>query len=442
MKKTTKLVLKNISSSQEHILLGIAYKITSKSLKLHTMRGTEMEANQNEAEIATESEQVLKGKKLSWGKLHRVDSFHVEAGRVSNAHHHASQVGWKTTLHLAFQSIGVVYGDIGTSPLYVYTSTFTDGIKDTDDLLGTLSLIMYTILLLPLYKYVFIVLWGNDNGDVGAFALYSLISRYARVSMIPNQQAEDAMFSNYKLGTAMKQLKRAQWVKEKLENSAMAKHILFFITILGTSMVIDDGVLTPCISGIINGIAVAILIALFLAKRFGSDKVSYLFALIISLWFTFIGLIGAYNLIKYDIRVFHAFNPQYIVDYFQQSGQQGWISLGGIILCITGTEAMFADLGHFNIRAIQIGFSVILLPSVSLAYMGQTAYLTKFPEYVSDAFYKSIPGPLFWQTFIIAVSAAIIASQAMISGALINNAYLIYFQFCFLILSFPLCHCC
>lgn len=75
------------------------------------------------------------------------------------------QVGWKTTLHLAFQSIGVVYGDIGTSPLYVYASTFTDGIKDTDDLLGTLSLIMYTILLLPLLKYVFIVLWANDNGD-------------------------------------------------------------------------------------------------------------------------------------------------------------------------------------------------------------------------------------------------------------------------------------
>ncbi|XP_039124099.1 potassium transporter 5-like [Dioscorea cayenensis subsp. rotundata] len=398
------------------------------------MRGTEMEANQNEAEIAAESEQVLKSKKLSWGKLRRVDSFHVEAGRVSNAHHHASQVGWKTTLHLAFQSIGVVYGDIGTSPLYVYASTFTDGIKDTDDLLGTLSLIMYTILLLPLLKYVFIVLWANDNGDGGTFALYSLISRYARVSMIPNQQAEDAMVSNYKLDTATKQLKRAQWVKEKLENSAMAKQFLFFITILGTSMVIGDGVLTPCISvlsavsgikekatslstGAIDGIAVAILIALFLAQRFGTDKVGYSFAPIISLWFAFIGLIGAYNLIKYDIRILRAFNPKYIVDYFRRNGQQGWISLGGIILCITGTEAMFADLGHFNIRAIQIGFSVILLPSVSLAYMGQAAYLTKFPENVSDTFYKSIPGPLFWPMFIIAVSAAIIASQAMISGA-------------------------
>ncbi|KAM0936024.1 putative potassium transporter [Dioscorea sansibarensis] len=393
-----------------------------------------MEANHNEAEIAAESEQVLKGKKLSWGKLRRVDSFHLEAGRVSNAHHQASQVGWKTTLHLAFQSIGVVYGDIGTSPLYVYASTFTDGIKHTDDLLGALSLIMYTLLLIPLLKYVFIVLWANDNGDGGTFALYSLISRYARVSMIPNQQAEDAMVSNYKLDTATKQLKRAQWTKEKLENSAMAKQFLFFITILGTSMVIGDGVLTPCISvlsavsgikekatslstGAIDGISVAILIALFIAQRFGTDKVGYSFAPIISLWFAFIGLTGAYNLIKYDIRVLRAFNPKYIVDYFQRNGQQGWISLGGIVLCITGTEAMFADLGHFNIRAIQIGFSVILLPSVSLAYMGQAAYLTKFPRDVSDAFYKSIPGPLFWPTFIVAVSASIIASQAMISGA-------------------------
>ncbi|KAH7666847.1 Potassium transporter protein [Dioscorea alata] len=192
--------------------------------------------------------------------------------------------------------------------------------------------------------------------------------------MIPNQQAEDAMVSNYKLDTTTKELKRAQCVKEKLENSAMAKHILFFFIILGTSMVIGDGVLTPCISvlsavsgikekvaslstGAIDGIAVAILIALFLAQRFGTDKVGYSFAPIISPWLVFIGLIRAYNLIKYDICVLRAFNPKYIVDYFRRNGQQGWISLGGIILCITGTEAMFADLGQFNIRAIQVHFS-------------------------------------------------------------------------------------
>nr|CAD1820515.1 unnamed protein product [Ananas comosus var. bracteatus] len=126
--------------------------------------------------------------------------------------------------------------------------------------------------------------------------------------------------------------------------------------------------------------------------RLGTDKVGYSFAPIIFIWFLLIGGIGVYNLVKYDVGVLRAFNPKYIVDYFKRNGKQGWISLGGVVLCITGTEAMFADLGHFNIRAIQISFSFVLLPSVSLAYIGQAAYLTKYPANVGDTFYKSIPG--------------------------------------------------
>ncbi|KAG0525578.1 hypothetical protein BDA96_06G068500 [Sorghum bicolor] len=164
-------------------------------------------------------------------------------------------------------------------------------------------------------------------------------------------------------------------------------------------------------------ISVAILVVLFAVQRFGTDKVGYSFAPIILLWFLFIGGIGIYNLIKYDIGVLRAFYPKYIIDYFKTNGKDAWISLGGILLCFTGTEAMFADLGHFNIRSIQLSFSFILFPSVSLAYIGQAAFLRKHPEHVFDTFYKSIPGPLFWPTFIIAVSAAIIASQAMISGS-------------------------
>ncbi|WVZ85464.1 hypothetical protein U9M48_032389 [Paspalum notatum var. saurae] len=156
------------------------------------------------------------------------------------------------------------------------------------------------------------------------------------------------------------------------------------------------------------------------SSRFGTDKIGYSFAPTILLWFLFIGGIGIYNLIKYDTSVLRAFYPKYIVDYFKRNGKDAWISLGGIFYALqheTGTEAMFADLGHFNIRSIQLSFSFILFPSVSLAYIGQAAFLRKHPEKVSDTFYKSIPGPMFWPTFIIAVSAAIIASQAMISGA-------------------------
>ncbi|KAG6496796.1 potassium transporter 5-like [Zingiber officinale] len=367
-------------------------------------------------------------------RLVRTDSLPFEAGKIPPKHTFTAHESWSRTLLLAFQSIGVVYGDIGTSPLYVYASTFPNGIQHHDDLLGALSLIIYTIILIPLLKYVFTVLWANDNGDGGTFALYSLISRYIKVSMIPNQQDEDAKVSNYRLESVSNRLKRAEWIKEKLENNNIAKIAIFVVTILGTSMVIGDGVLTPCISVIsavdgikekapslddstISYISAGILVLLFAIQRSGTDKVGYSFAPIVLTWFLLIGGIGLYNLFKYDVGVLRAFNPKYIVDYFHRNGKQGWISLGGIVLCITGTEAMFADLGHFNVRAIQIGFSCVLLPAVSFAYIGQASYLTKHGDNVGDTFYKSIPGPLFWPTFIVAISTAIIASQAMISGA-------------------------
>ncbi|XP_038704437.1 potassium transporter 5-like [Tripterygium wilfordii] len=381
-------------------------------------------------ERGTQVQNNLKEKKLSWGKLRRVDSLNLEAGNVSMSASHTSKFTWAATLSLAFQSIGIVYGDIGTSPLYVYASTFSDGIGDKEDIIGVLSLIIYTLVLIPLIKYVFIVLWANDNGDGGTFALYSLICRYAKVGLIPKEQPEDNELSNYRLDTPSIHAKRAEKIKEKLESSRIAQIVLFIVTILGTSMVIGDGVLTPCISvlsavsGInslgkdaVVGISVAILIVLFSVQRFGTDKVGSAFAPIICIWFIFIGGIGLYNLFKYDLGVLRAFYPKYMVDYFKRNGKKGWISLGGVVMCITGTEAMFADLGHFNVRAIQLSFSCITLPSLLAAYSGQAAFLSKFPNEVADTFYASIPDPLYWPTFVIAVAAAIIASQAMISGA-------------------------
>ncbi|XP_010274396.1 PREDICTED: potassium transporter 5-like [Nelumbo nucifera] len=399
------------------------------------VNGEKNKTNLEEEIVIIEPEKTMQDRKLSWAKLRHVDSLHLEAGRVSNGWmNHTAKMDWRTTLSLAFQSLGVVYGDIGTSPLYVYASTFSDGIQNNNDILGVLSLIIYTLVLVPLIKYVFIVIRANDNGDGGTFALYSLICRYAKVSLIPNDQPEDRELSNYRLDTPSRQLKRAQKIKEKLETSKVAQIALFLITILATSMVIGDGVLTPCISvlsavsGIkqsakslhqdtIVGISVAILICLFAVQRFGTDKIGYSFAPIIILWFSFIGGIGLYNLFKHEIGVLRAFNPKYIIDYFKRNGKQGWRSLGGIVLCITGTEAMFADLGHFSVRAIQISFSGVVLPALLCAYIGQAAYLTKFSDKVSDTFYASIPNPLYWPIFVVAVAAAIIASQAMISGA-------------------------
>ncbi|KAJ0046295.1 hypothetical protein Pint_05572 [Pistacia integerrima] len=350
----------------------------------------------------------IKAKELtsSSRNFRRVDSLNIEAEKVTSPRGYADPFDWKTTLGLAFKSLGVVYGDIGTSPLYVFSSTFPDGVQNKDDILGVLSLIFYTIVLVPLVKYVCIVLWCNDHGD------------------------EDRELSHYRLDTVSTETTRAQNFKHKLEKNRAAKVSLFLVTILGTSMVIGDGVLTACISvlsavsGIkslgqeaVSWISVAILICLFCLQRFGTDKVGVIFGPVIFLWFGLITVIGLYDLFTYNIGVLGAINPLYIIDYFKRNGKTAWISLGGVILCITGAEAMFADLGHFSVRSIQISFSGVVMPSILIAYGGQASYLSQNPGDVGDTFYAAVPHPLYWPTFIVAVLAAIIASQALISGA-------------------------
>ncbi|XP_015891891.1 potassium transporter 5 [Ziziphus jujuba] len=380
------------------------------------------------------SQQELVGKKLSWNRLRRYDSLDIESRRIPGHRGHGYKGDdWSVILQLAFQSIGIVYGDIGTSPLYVYASTFTKGIEHEDDVLGVLSLIFYTLTLIPLVKYVLIVLRANDNGDGGTFALYSLICRYAKVGLTPSEQAEDREVSNFKLELPNERLKRASKIKSKLEKSRFAKYFLLFATMLGTSMVIGDGVLTPCISvlsavggikqatsdmtqDMIVWISVGILVCLFMVQRFGTDKVGYSFAPIICVWFALIGGIGIYNFIKFDPTVVKAINPKYIVDYFRRNKKDAWISLGGVVMAITGTEALFADVGHFTVKSIQISMCCVTYPALILAYTGQASWLREHRLMVADTFYESIPKPLYWPMFGVAVAASIIASQAMISG--------------------------
>lgn len=322
--------------------------------------------------------QIIKGKT----KLRRHDSLDLESANVRGHHGHASQkdASWGVILALAFQSIGVVYGDLGTSPLYVYASTFPNGIKHHDDILGVLSLVYYTLTLMPLIKYVFIVLRANDNGNGGTFALYSLLCRHAKVGLLPSQQAEDKEVSNYQLELPSNKLGLSSKVKSGLENSKIAKFVLLFITMLATSLVIGDGILTPCMSvlsavgglkaassafteGRVVWISVAILVLLFSVQRLGTDKVGYSFAPIISIWFLLNAGIGIYNFVIHDPTVIKAVNPWHIVQYFQRNGKEAWVSLGGVVLCITGTEALFADLGHFSVRSIQLSMSMIVYPA-------------------------------------------------------------------------------
>ncbi|XP_024041404.1 putative potassium transporter 12 isoform X3 [Citrus clementina] len=292
---------------------------------------------------------------------------------------------------------------------------------------------MYTITLIPLAKYVFVVLKANDNGEGGTFALYSLISRYAKVNMLPNRQPADEQISSFRLKLPTPELERALQLKDILERTSSLKTLLLLLVLMGTSLIIGDGILTPAISvmsavsglqGEIRGfgesalviVSIIILVALFSIQRFGTGKVGFMFAPVLALWFFSLGSIGLYNLVKYDISVVRAFNPIYIYLFFKKNGKDAWSALGGCVLCITGAEAMFADLGHFSVKAIQIAFTLVVFPCLLLAYMGQAAYLMKYPDSANRIFYDSVPDSLFWPVFVLAALAAMIASQAMISA--------------------------
>ncbi|EER91310.1 probable potassium transporter 16 [Sorghum bicolor] len=374
----------------------------------------------------------------------RQDSLYRDATMPAHAAHHG-QESWVRTLRLAFQCVGILYADLGTSPLYVYANTFKDGVHHEDDVLGVLSIIIYSFILFTMIKIVFVALYANDDGDGGTFALYSLISRYAKVCLIPNQQAEDELVSRYKhRGKPSATLRRAQWMKNLLETSKAAKISLFFLTILATALAISDSMLTPPISVLaaVNGlklraphlttdatvwITVAILVVFFSVQRFGTDKIGYTFAPVVFVWLLLISGIGIYNTVKYDISTLKAFNAKYIIDYFRRNKKKGWVSLGEILLCFTGTEALFADLGYFSIRSIQLSFSFGLLPSVFFTYIGQAAYLRKHmdrPEIIPNVFFESIPTSLFWPTFILALITSVIGSQAMVSCAFATMSHL------------------
>ncbi|KQJ84575.1 hypothetical protein BRADI_5g21677v3 [Brachypodium distachyon] len=355
-----------------------------------------------------------------------------EASRLKNMYR--EKFSSVLLLRLAFQSLGVVFGDLGTSPLYVFYNAFPHGVDDDEDVIGALSLIIYTLTLIPLLKYVFVVLRANDNGQGGTFALYSLLCRHAKISTIPNQHKTDEDLTTYSRQT-YEENSLAVKIKRWLETRAYKRNCLLILVLIGTCTAIGDGILTPAISvlsasggikvqnpnmstDIVVVVAVVILIGLFSMQHYGTDKVGWLFAPIVLIWFILIGSVGALNIHKYGNSVLKAFNPIYIYRYFRRKGNtsDSWTTLGGIMLSITGTEALYADLCHFPVLAIQIAFTLIVFPCLLLAYTGQAAYIISHKEHVSDAFYRSIPDAIYWPAFIIATASAIVASQATISA--------------------------
>ncbi|KAL1222603.1 Potassium transporter 3 [Cardamine amara subsp. amara] len=336
-------------------------------------------------------------------------------------------------LLLAYQSFGLVFGDLSISPLYVYKCTFYGGLRHhqtEDTIFGAFSLIFWTITLLSLIKYMVFVLSADDNGEGGIFALYALLCRHARFSLLPNQQAADEEISTYYgSGDASRNLPSSAF-KSLIERNKRSKTALLILVLVGTSMVITIGVLTPAISvsSSIDGlvaktslkhstvvmIACALLVGLFVLQHRGTNKVAFLFAPIMILWLLSIATVGLYNIVTWNPSVYKALSPYYIYIFFRDTGIDGWLSLGGILLCITGTEAIFAELGQFTATSIRFAFCCVVYPCLVLQYMGQAAFLSKNFSALPSSFYSSIPDPFFWPVLIMAMLAAMVASQAVI----------------------------
>ncbi|MFS8013191.1 putative potassium transporter [Helianthus anomalus] len=319
---------------------------------------------------------------------------------------------WRTTLLLAYQSLGVVYGDLSISPLFVYKSTFAEDIhhsETNEEIFGVLSFVFWT---------------ADDNGEGGTFALYSSICRHAKVSLLPNRQVSDESLSTYKLEQSPER-KYDSKVKMLLEKYKFLHTALLILVLLGTCMVIGDGLLTPAISDAVIPITCFILVCLFALQHYGTHRVGFFFAPIVLLWLICISALGLYNIIYWNPHVYQALSPYYMLKFFKKTKKQGWMSLGGILLCITGSEAMFADLGHFSYAAIQIAFTFLVYPALILGYMGQAAYLSRnHPNADQLSYYVSVPESLRWPVHAIAILASVVGSQAIISGtfSIINQS--------------------
>ncbi|XP_047085195.1 potassium transporter 10-like [Lolium rigidum] len=360
---------------------------------------------------------------------------------------------WRMTLSLAYQSLGVVYGDLSTSPLYVYKAAFADDIQHSEtneEILGVLSFVFWTLTLVPLLKYVCVVLRADDNGEGGTFALYSLLCRHARAALLPpgraaepgddDQDVADAAgkkYLEYGGNATAASGGAAASVRRVLERHRVLQRVLLVLALVGTCMVIGDGVLTPAISvfSAVSGLELSmekghhkyvelplacfILVCLFALQHYGTHRVGFLFAPIVIAWLLCISSIGVYNIFKWEPHVYRALSPYYMYKFLKKTQRGGWMSLGGILLCVTGSEAMFADLGHFNQLSIQIAFTCMVYPSLILAYMGQAAYLSKHHILEGDyriGFYVSVPEMIRWPVLAIAILAAVVGSQAVITG--------------------------
>ncbi len=300
---------------------------------------------------------------------------------------------------LSLGALGVVYGDIGTSPLYTLNTIFNGGkhpvALSTNNIYGILSLIFWSLMIIVSFKYVAFIMRADNRGEGGIMALLALV-----------------------LG--------------KLSDSGNSRKIILVLGLFGASLFYGDGVITPAISVLsaVEGLEVAsaslkdyvvpitliILIGLFFIQRKGTAKVGALFGPIMVIWFLLLGLLGLLSII-HQPQVLNALNPIYAISYLKSDITVGFLSLGGVVLALTGAEALYADMGHFGKKPIQTAWFYLVLPALVLNYFGQGALLITNPKAIENPFYLLAPHWALYPMVLISTVATIIASQAVISGA-------------------------
>ena len=299
-------------------------------------------------------------------------------------------------LALAVASIGVVYGDIGTSPLYAFrvavVAAAGDGPITHDAVLGVLSLILWALTIVVTLKYVLILLRADNNGEGGTLALTALATRV------------------FGRRTAL----------------------LFMLGMIGAAMFYGDSVITPAISVLsaveglklatpafehaILPVTVVILIGLFAVQSHGTARVASWFGPVMLIWFLALGIIGIAHLSD-DPHVFAAANPVYAIRFLAEHGFIGLVTLGFVFLAVTGGEALYADLGHFGRKPIQFAWFALVFPALILNYFAQGALVLRDPTAIDNPFYRLFPSFLLVPVVVLATVATVIASQAVITGA-------------------------
>lgn len=296
---------------------------------------------------------------------------------------------------LVIGSLGVVFGDLGTSPLYtlrVCFGGFFAIVPSTENVLGIASLIFWALTLVVSIKYCLFILRADDDGEGGIFAMLGLL--------------------HSKMGAKLN------------------RNMILFAC-FGSALLYGDGLITPVISVLsaLEGLEVAttrarplilpmtcfVLYWLFFLQRHGTGRIGKYFGPIICLWFVSIAALGI-NAIIARPEVLSAVNPAYAVSFMVRNGWHGFVVLGAVVLCITGCEALYLDMGHFGRKAIRISWYGLALPALLCNYFGQAALVLADPRQIADPFYGLVPGALLYPMVGLATAATIIASQAIVSG--------------------------